>query len=218
MPAVKNQCAAICKNGKPCPNNAKDGVDLCGIHIRSRRHAVSKAIQRGADRVRGVAGVAMAAVAVVKAAQMISEHWPTIEQVLSHVINFCFQTPDSGREMTTELAGRLEKAAAAFEKVKTWDEFRNAAYGFEGAADYFLLPANAIRDNIGILSAAHNKRSATLATESFLTETSTDAAIRFFQNFLLAHRKFADEMRAVDPALHSELSGFFPSYSASASL
>src|SRR5687768_264532 len=114
-----SRCTAICQNGTLCPNNARNGGGLCGVHVRSSRHAASKAIQRGADNLKGVANVVIAAVAVAKAAHEISEYWPTIVQALSHVVNFCYESDDSHRALTYERADSLEKIAAEFEKVKT---------------------------------------------------------------------------------------------------
>src|SRR5687768_15020509 len=116
--SMMSRCTAICRNGKLCPNNARNGGDLCGVHVRSNRHAASKAIQRGADSAKGVANVVIAAVAVAKAAHMIAEYWPTIVKALSHVVNFCYETDDSHRALTYKQANSLEKIAAEFEKVK----------------------------------------------------------------------------------------------------
>ncbi|MFC5607765.1 hypothetical protein [Variovorax soli] len=144
MESLTQKCIAIRKDGTQCTNPAKDNKDLCGTHLRARRHKAIKKVDGAAKKVAVYARVAGAAAAVANAATAIATHWDDIVRVLSHFIHFAWDEPFGGKSTTDHHALELQEIAAAMGQAGSPSDLEGQAWGFESRADFFLLSANAV--------------------------------------------------------------------------
>jgi hypothetical protein len=191
------RCSAVRKDGTPCAYPAKDGKAVCGIHSRSQRHSVTKAIERRAADLRVYAKVASAAISVGTAAHAIATHWHEIVGVLSHFVNFAWEDNDRGMESTRKAADRLTSSALEVANAANRADLQRAAFGFESNADVFLFAATALNEP---------------RTISGTEGDEIESVSQYYEAFVQAHRAFFEALKDADAELSADLHKFYPRY------
>ena len=139
------KCVASLADGRPCKYRPLSGKDVCGIHLRSRRHVIRKTTESVANKARVFGKVISAAASCYGAYAAVAPHWTEIVRTLSNYFHFLHGTDRLSEEkigtarILDDLLTRMrstESESRLLDVCKNFDEFiapdaRLAASGAE---------------------------------------------------------------------------------------